>query len=182
MILYFSSSNERKHEDLARFFHDSPHPPKSLRQTVPELLSYDLEEIVREKAMAAYRRVAAPLFVEHGGLYVDALGGLPGPLARLFCERLTLVEFCNLIGPGASRRAEVRQLVCLCDGKSLRLFEGNIRGTIAAAPRGDGGIHWAPLFIPDGATETMGEMPHERRLAAYGDPGAFGKLRRALGL
>lgn len=180
--VYFSSSNPQKHVDIARLFHDSPNPPRSLRQEVPEVLSYDLEAIVRAKAIAAYKLAFVPLFVEHGGLYVEALGELPGPLVKLFCERLSLLELCRLIPAGTSRRAEFRQRVCYCDGKQLQVHAGSIRGVIAEEPRGDQGIHWDPVFIPDGATETMGEMTPERRLAAFGESGAFGNLRRALGL
>lgn len=180
-FVYFNSSNPRKHEDIARMFADSPRPPRSLYEAVPEILTADLEQIVRAKTIAAYKRCFVPLFVEHGGIYVEALGDLPGPLVKIFCENLSLDGFCRLVPPG-SRRAAFRNIVGYCDGFRLRLFEGTISGSISTEPRGSGGIHWDPVFIPDESSQTMGEMDPARRLTVLGDTGAVAKLRHSLGI
>ena len=38
----------------------------------------------------------------------------------------------------------------------VRLYEGNVHGTIVER-RGDGGFGFDPVFLPDGASKTLGE-------------------------
>ena len=179
MIVYFVSSNAQKHEDIAHIFRDSKSPPRSLHQSLVEVLSSDLETVVREKAKAAYKEALVPLMVEHGALYIDHLNGLPGPMVKLFWEKLEH-ELPNLIPGGASRRAHVVQAVCYCDGKKLRVYKGRIEGSIAPKKRGRGGIHWDPTFIPSGSRKTLGEMSFEERIAGHAFTKAYAALRRDL--
>ncbi|NNC21179.1 non-canonical purine NTP pyrophosphatase [Corallococcus exiguus] len=181
MTLYFCSSNPQKHADVAHFFRDSKSPPRALWQEVIEVLSSDLSTVVREKALAAYKTALVPLFVEHGGLYIDHLKGLPGPLVKPFWTALQ-GDICTLIPDGSSRRAHVVQMVCYCDGKKLQLFEGRVDGTIALERRGDQGIHWEPVFIPDGQSRTIGEMALDEKLAFGANAQAYAQLRAELGI
>jgi XTP/dITP diphosphohydrolase len=176
--IYFSTSNEKKAEDVKRFFRRSKNPPRILWQQVPEVLSHDLGEVVRQKALAAYKKAQVPLFVEHGGLYIDSLNKLPGPLVKPFWEQLE-GDLCTVIPPGASRRAHVVQSVCYCDGRQLQLFQGTVEGRIADERKGDG-IHWEPVFIPDGQSKTMGQMTLDERLACSGNAKAYGQIRSLL--
>ncbi|MGB6002805.1 MAG: non-canonical purine NTP pyrophosphatase, partial [Thermoanaerobaculia bacterium] len=36
--------------------------------------------------------------------------------------------------------------------------EGTTEGELVAAPRGDGGFGWDPVFLPNGESRTYGEM------------------------
>ncbi|MHA7629371.1 non-canonical purine NTP pyrophosphatase [Corallococcus sp. M7] len=181
MTLYFCSSNEQKHADVAYFFRDSKSPPRALKQELIEVLSPDLATVVREKALAAYKTALVPLFVEHGGLYIDHLKGLPGPLVKPFWTALE-GDICTLIPDKASRRAHVEQRVCYCDGKQLQVFAGRVDGTIALERRGDQGIHWEPVFIPDGQSRTIGEMTLEEKLTFGAGAQAYAQLRARLGI
>ena len=180
MAVYFSSSNAQKSVFVAHCFAGSASPPSWLQQDVAEILSPDLDTIMRAKAMAAYRQALVPLFVEHGGLYIDHLNGLPGPLVKPFWEKLE-GKICELIPAGASRRAHVVQKVCYCDGKALRTFEGRVEGVIAPEPRGSA-LHWEPVFIPDGFTETLGEMTPDQKLRCSGTAKACAELRSYLAI
>ncbi len=182
MILHFFSINEEKHRDVAHLFLTSSQPPRSLRQEVSEILSENLEDLVSAKALAAYKKARVPLFVEHGGLYIDALNRFPGPLVKLFATRVGLNPLCRMIPDGAPRTAEFRNIACYCDGQMFKLYHGGVRGQIAPEVRGAGGIHWDPIFIPDGHTQTLGEMDRPDRLACLGAPGAVVQLGRDLGL
>ncbi|WP_224242568.1 non-canonical purine NTP pyrophosphatase [Hyalangium gracile] len=176
--IYFSTSNEQKYEDVKQCFLSCKNPPRMLWQKVPEMLSGDLEEVVRTKALEAYKRAQVPLFVEHGGLYIEYLKQLPGPLVKPFWEALE-GDLCAIIPPGASRRAHVIQQVCYCDGRKLQVFEGRIDGRIADQKEGTG-IHWEPVFIPDGQHKTMGQMSIAEKVTYSGNAKAYAQLRRAL--
>lgn len=178
---YFSSSNEAKRRDVAWYFRDRAGAIGELRFAAVEILSSDLRSVVLAKAAAAYQRARVPVFVEHGGLYIDHLNGLPGPLAKPVWEALE-GRLCGLIPDGRPRSARFRQMVCYCDGRSRVVFEGGVEGTISARAAGDGGLHWHPVFIPAGQARTFAEMSTEERLAVPGAADALSALRRHLGL
>ncbi|WP_437970705.1 non-canonical purine NTP pyrophosphatase [Sorangium sp. So ce260] len=180
-MVYFVSSHENKLEDMAHAWKDGPTPLRVLRLDVPEVLSSDLDVVVREKALAAYRLALVPLFVEHGGLFIEHLNGFPGPLVKPFWERLQ-DRICSLIPPGLSRAARVVQKVCYCDGRTLRVYTGSTLGEIACERRGDEGIHWEPMFIPAGHTRTLGQMPREERLRCSASAEALRAFRSDIGL
>ncbi len=82
---------------------DSESPPRILDRQLVEVLSSSLEAVVKEKARAAYRATMVPLLVEHGALYIDHPDGFPGPMIKLFREKLR-DRLPPLIPAGASRR------------------------------------------------------------------------------
>jgi XTP/dITP diphosphohydrolase len=49
-----------------------------VHQDLQEILVPDIALIVREKVVEAYRHMGLPCVVEHGGIYMKALPGLPG--------------------------------------------------------------------------------------------------------
>ncbi|WP_437769848.1 non-canonical purine NTP pyrophosphatase [Sorangium sp. So ce281] len=181
VTVYFVSSNHRKLADMTYVWKDAPTPLRVLRLDVPQILSSDLDTVVREEALAAYRLSLVPLFVEHGGLFIEHLNGFPGPLAMPFWERLQ-DRICSLIPPGQSRAAHVVQKVCYCDGRTLRVYTGSVPGEIAVEQRGDEGIHWEPMFIPAGHTRTLGQMPRDERLRCSASAEALRAFRFDLGL
>ena len=53
---------------------------------VDEIQSLDLAEVVRHKAMGAYKIIKTPVLVEDTSLTFESLGRLPGPLIKWFLE------------------------------------------------------------------------------------------------
>lgn len=180
MTVYFVSSNPQKHADVARIFADSANPPRILDRPLVEVLSSSLDTVVQEKAKAAYRSLMVPLLVEHGALYIDHLDGFPGPMVKQFWEKLR-DRLPPLIPVNASRRAHVIQMVCYCDERKLHVYPGRIDGVIALESRGNQGIHWDSMFIPDGHTRTLGEMDEGERIAAHAFTLAYAAMRRVHG-
>ena len=85
----------------------------------------------------------------------------------------------------AASRAKVRSAVCFCDGRERHVLIAEVEGEIARSPRGKGGFHWDPLFIPKGETRTFAEMAEtsldeKLRFSPLGK--LQGELRRKLGL
>ena len=92
MKIYFVTANEKKiaesDERLKRFV-ERPQTRKRVRLEIEicpfkkhldELLDTNIESIVRNKVIEAYRVVRLPCVVEHGGLFLDAWGGSKGLL------------------------------------------------------------------------------------------------------
>lgn len=125
--------------------------------TIEELQTTNTTELVRDKALKAFRTIGEPLFVEHTGLYLDHLNGLPGGLTQIFWDKLEADRFSTLFG-GTKDKAIAKTVIGYIDGKKCHLFEGQIEGTIASEPRGPRGFQWDCVFIPSGHEQTFAEL------------------------
>ncbi len=127
-----------------------------------------------ENALLKARLYAAQTGVrtlaDDSGLEVDALGGAPGVYSARYAgtnasdaERTArlLVELKR--STDARRRARFVCVIALFnpDGEHAHTFTGTCEGTIATAPRGSHGFGYDPIFVPDGYTQTFGELPRE---------------------
>jgi non-canonical purine NTP pyrophosphatase (RdgB/HAM1 family) len=125
---------------------------------LPEIQSLDLTAVIAKKAEMAYMNSdGASVLVEDTGLYVDCWNGLPGPLVRWFEETVGPAGICCMLSSFPHRAARAQTLVATFDG-SLRVFSGEIRGTIADSPRGEHGFGWDTIFVPEGEVRTLAEM------------------------
>lgn len=117
------------------------------------------------KARAAAQASGRVALADDSGLAVDALHGDPGIYSARWAGpqrdfTLAMHKVISLLAPHTNRRAQFITQLALCwpDG-TLRLFEGSVAGTITSSPRGNGGFGYDPIFMPDGYTETFGELP-----------------------
>lgn len=125
---------------------------------IDELQTHDVAVIVRDKVLRAFNAIGHRLFVEQTCLYLDALNGFPGGLTQPFWDSLKADRFCELFGRGDNQGLTARTWIGYCDGRRIHQFEGEIRGTVAAEPRGDRAFQWDCVFIPDGHDKTFAEM------------------------
>lgn len=124
-----------------------------------------LEDNARLKARAVRAATGLSALADDTGLEVDSLGGLPGVrsaryagpegiAAHNIAKLLAILEGCD------DRRARFRTvaLAAMLDGAEL-VATGELRGTIATAPRGAGGFGYDAVFLPDGGDgRTLAEM------------------------
>jgi len=115
------------------------------------------------KARAAAAATGGPAIADDSGIEAAALGGRPGVRSARFAgEDATDEEnLAKLLreAPAGSALAYVC-VIAYVDGERERLFEGRCTGTLAAAPRGDGGFGYDPAFVPDDLSDgrTMAEL------------------------
>ena len=148
---------------------------------LPELQTLDLEEVVRDKAKAAWKRLERPVLVEDTSLELEGLGGFPGPLIRWLLARVGPEGICRITRCFDDRRATARCLICATDGSVEVFGEGAVEGIIAETPRGDGGFGWDSTFVPpDGGGRSYGEMSEEEKNLISHRHKAFVALRDAL--
>jgi XTP/dITP diphosphohydrolase len=157
MKLYFVTSNEGKVKDLRAHFADAGIEIEHAPYEIQEVLNLDLDEMVRQKTLSAYRYLSRPCVVEHGGLFITALKELPGGLTKEMWERLG-GQICEMVGPDGDRSAVARSIVGHCDGRRINLYRGETRGSLAPRPAGSGGYSWDPIFVPEGCEKTFAEM------------------------
>jgi XTP/dITP diphosphohydrolase len=124
---------------------------------------------------------------DDSGLEVDALRGAPGLRSRrFFGEDATPAERnAQLLALLEGVEARGARFVCVAalaspDGR-VELFDGEVRGEIALAPRGEHGFGYDPLFVIAGDGRTMAELPaHEKHRISHRGL-AVAKLRAHLG-
>jgi XTP/dITP diphosphohydrolase len=174
MKLYFVTSSESKIREVAAWFEQRAATAGAargepvlqfspVRHDVQEIMHPDLEVVVRYKALEAYKYLRQPCLVEHGGLFFEGLQELPGPLGKIIWSAVG-ERMCGFLREGDSRRAIARAHLGYCDGRQIHVFRGETAGSVAVEARGDYNRHnWDPIFIPDGETDTYGEMGAERK-------------------
>jgi len=125
---------------------------------IQELQADNAEVLVRDKVLRAFGQLGHRIFVEHTGLFLDALNGFPGGLTQPFWDALQPERFCELFGRGERRSLTAKTWIGYCDGRRIYQFRGEIEGSIAPEPRGDRTFQWDCVFIPNGHKETFAEM------------------------
>jgi XTP/dITP diphosphohydrolase len=126
-----------------------------------------LEGNARLKAAAVMEATGDLAVADDTGLEVDALGGRPGVWAARYAgPGATYADnvaklLAELDGvPAERRRARFRTVAVarFPDGREI-VAEGAVEGSIAAAPRGQAGFGYDPVFVPDGSDgRTFAEM------------------------
>jgi XTP/dITP diphosphohydrolase len=113
-----------------------------------------------EIAAATGRRVMA----DDSGLEVRALGGEPGVYSARYAgvdatdaERMGLL--LSRLASHCDRRARFVCVVAIATPAGVvGTAEGEVPGQIAAAPRGESGFGYDPIFVPEGDSRTFAEM------------------------
>lgn len=159
-MLRFISSNENKISEYRELLQPVAFTPLPL--TIRETFSDNPLDVVREKLLKAYELKRAPLFVDHTGLFIEELGGMPGPFTQLFWKRLQAEGILNLLACKENRRALARTTIGYCDGRRVHFFEGEIKGSVTCEPAGSNST-WMCVFIPEGFDMTMAKMTAEQK-------------------
>lgn len=169
-------------EPLSRFgFH-----VESLPEGFPDIeeTGSTFEENALIKARAVAERLNVPAVADDSGLEVDALGGAPGVYSARYGRDLPLQEgesrdarnnrklLSALEGvPDARRTARFRCCMAMVhpssdkDAPADLVASGAWEGRIAAAPSGENGFGYDPLFLDPELGRTAAELSREEKMA-----------------
>ncbi|WP_433327969.1 RdgB/HAM1 family non-canonical purine NTP pyrophosphatase [Spirillospora sp. CA-294931] len=147
---------------------DFPGAPE-VAETEP---TFEGNALLKARAIAAH--TGLPAVADDSGLCVDALNGMPGVLSARWSGRfgqgdkdranLELVLDQLADTPDARRGAHfVCAAALVIPGGVEHCVEGRMHGRIIAAPRGEGGFGYDPVFVPDGHTRTSAELTAEEK-------------------
>lgn len=142
------------------------------------------------KARAAAEGSGLPALADDSGLQVDILDGAPGIYSarwagptkdfsiamRKLADEVTARR--GWIAPGPA--ANFISVLCLAwpDG-SHDVFEGRIDGHLVWPPRGGNGFGYDPMFVPEGASQSFGEMEPAAKYAISHRTRAFAAFKQA---
>ena len=134
------------------------------------------------KALAAAKASGLPALADDSGLAVMALGGAPGIYSarwagpkKDFSAAMRRIER-ELAGKADRRASFVAALALAWPDGHVEIFRGEVHGTLVFPARGAEGFGYDPIFLPDGATRTFGEMDPAAKHAISHRARAFAKL------
>jgi XTP/dITP diphosphohydrolase len=139
------------------------------RSPIVEEVGHTFEENAVLKALAISRVFTGLVLADDSGLEVDSLGGAPGVRSARFAgksaddaaNRRTLLQLLKE-RPENEFRARFRCVMVLASqGELLGSFEGVVEGKVIPEERGSGGFGYDCMFIPQGYSETFGELQPE---------------------
>jgi len=130
-----------------------------------EIQSDSLEEIAVEGARDAYEELGEPCFVDDSGMFVEGVGGFPGPYSSYVYSTLGLDGVLRALEGIDDRAARFDCVVAYHDGDDVQTFEGTVRGRVTRERRGDGGFGYDPVFevAEDDENHTFAEMSPEEK-------------------
>lgn len=140
------------------------------------------------KARAAADATGMIALADDSGLSVAALDGAPGIFSarwagpeKDFAMAMKKVE-ARLEEAGAEDRAAwfTSALAVAWPHGPAVVVEGRVDGALTFPPRGDKGFGYDPIFIPEGQTQTFGEMEPAAKDGMSHRARAFVKLKAAL--
>lgn len=188
VIASHNNGKIREIGDLLRALSINVTSARALGLPEPEETGATFSENAALKARASAAGSGFPALADDSGFSVAALDGAPGIYAGRFAERdngKRDFEWAMEQLHNASKDAgnDVAWFTCALalawpDGHT-EIFEGRVTGTLIWPPRGKTGFGYDPIFVPEGNTETFGEMSPVAKHAISHRAIAFRKMIEA---
>lgn len=153
--LRFISGNTHKIKEAQSILAPIGFDITGVKIKIEEIQTLDIQHIVRDKCVKAFKKIGRPLFVEHTALFLEDLNGYPGGLTESFWETLGPDKFSERFRGSA---VIARTVIGYCDGQKINQFSGEISGSISEIPRGNRDFQWDCVFVPVGYDETFAEL------------------------
>jgi XTP/dITP diphosphohydrolase len=175
MDLIFASSNQNKIQEISAMLpegfnmlglkdigilHEIPEPGTTIKEN-SFLKARHIIDLIKEKTNVS-------VFADDSGLEVEALGGEPGVYSARYAgtpknDAANNSKLLEALKNVTNRRARFVTVITLLIKDQVHYFEGEVKGTIAFEPRGNGGFGYDPLFIPQGYRSTFAELSAEMK-------------------
>ncbi len=163
--IYFITSGKQKYEEIKDLI-----PPaitiERLEYFYPEDQDMDLRNICRIGAKWVADRINKPVIVDDMGLFINALGGLPGPFTKFFAKYLKPEGVLKLMNGLTDRSASFKVCLGFCKpGSEPLTFMAERKGVIAdevlTGPY-DFGLN--SIFIPENSGKNLAAFSFEEKL------------------
>ncbi len=138
-----------------------------------EIQAETCSEVAAFSAKYAADKLGCAVLKSDSGLYVDSLGGLPGPYNHYFDKQIGVEKFLELFKNETNRKARLEHCFAYCEpGEEPIVFSGGGTGTIAYEAKGERGRWHDKFYIPDGEEETLSvlrDIDYEKEASYWGD-------------
>ena len=143
-------------------------------EPVEDGLTFAQNALIKARALAAATGLAA--VADDSGLTVDVLGGAPGIFSARWAGRhgddaanldLLLAQLADIADPHRGAAFVCAAALVTPDGTE-HVELGELRGTLATAPRGAGGFGYDPVLVPTGESRSCAELtPQEKNAISH---------------
>ncbi|MCE4624736.1 MAG: XTP/dITP diphosphatase [Desulfurococcales archaeon] len=174
--IYLVTGNKHKVHEINTLAEGSCIEFLQASATKLEVQSGSLGEIALTAARHAFDQIRAPLVVDDSGLFIESLGGFPGPYSSFVYKTIGISGILRLLEGESDRKACFVTAAALIIPPLERVFYGRTCGQITREPRGRGGFGFDPIFLPDGSRKTYAEMSTEEKNTVSHRARAFKKL------
>lgn len=188
--LVIATHNQGKLEEIRHLFEPFKiriKGAKELNLIEPDETDNTFVGNARIKAHSAAKLSNLPSLADDSGITIDALNGAPGVYTANWAETSSGRDFVYAmekthnalteVDASYPRTAQFRCTLVLAwpDGYD-EAFEGVIEGSLVWPMRGDNGHGYDPIFLPNGYSETFGEMDRWEKNKISHRADAFTKL------
>ena len=176
MSLYFITGNKNKLAEVSSILGEV----EQMDIDLPEVQDIDAREIVKAKLLEALNHKEGEFIVEDTSLYLDCLGGLPGPLIKWFMKTLGNEGIYDLCCKYGDYGAEAKTFIGYAKSvDEIYYFEGSVRGKIVE-PVAESSFGWDPIFQAEGFDKSFAELSMEEKNSVSMRKVAVGKLKEFL--
>jgi inosine triphosphate pyrophosphatase len=175
MALYFITGNSKKFAEVKAILPEV----EQMEMDLEEIQELDAHKIIAAKLFQARStlRHSSTLMVEDTSLYLDALGGLPGPFIKWFLMTAGSKGLYSMARTFNNFNATAKTIIGYVgeDGE-IEFFEGESKGTIVEEQI-EPQFGWDAIFLPEGSAKTYGELSLEEKNAVSQRGKALAKLK-----
>ena len=157
----YLTTNKGKFEEAKRIFknYDIEIEVVNPNFDIPEIQANNCGDVASFSVKYACEKLKVACVKSDTGLYLDCLGGLPGPYNAFFCNQIKTEHFLELIKNEKNRTAYLEDAFAYCEpGEEPIVFIGRQKGKISYEARGTIGKWHDFFFIPDGEEKTLSEL------------------------
>lgn len=138
-----------------------------------EIQAEKCSEVAAFSVKYAADKLGCAVLKSDSGLYIDSLGGLPGPYNHYFDKQIGVEKFLELFKNETNRKARLEHCFAYCEpGEEPIVFSGGGTGTIAYEAKGKRGRWHDKFYIPDGESQTLSvlrDIDYEKEASYWGD-------------
>ena len=152
----------------------------NIKMETTEIQADTVEEVAMHSAKEASDKLKCSVLKNDSGIFVEALGGFPGPYTHYVEDTLGEDKLLKLLEGEENRKACFIEAFAYCEyGKDPIVFTSITKGIVAKEKSGEYGWSWDFIFIPEGKDKTFANFPDEERLKLW-NTDAYYKLAEYL--
>lgn len=177
--VYYVTTNENKAMELQEII-DKEYDIHDIKivmfnKNIDEIQNNNIEEIVKDKLVKAFKVLHRPVIVEQAGLCIKDFGNLPNGLTSIFWDQLSdekdkdqKIEKCEEKLLKYFKGQAVTAVSCIgyCDGKNLYCGIGKVDGEIVERDTTidiNTVFGWDRIFLPNGSKITYAAMDSKEK-------------------
>ena len=159
-VAYFVTSNVHKFLEARYLLSEYKIATAKLGVEAIEIQDDNLGKIAKYSVLDAVKKCGLPVFVEDAGLFVEALGGFPGPYSKYVYKTIGVKGILKLMNGIENRNTYFMSVIAFgSPNEEPVCFFGKAMGKLSLEMRGASGFGYDPIFVPsEGDSRTFAEM------------------------